>query len=104
MIVSKLQGFSCEVLCAIFNSKLGQFYYNKKFNSLKVLKANLQSFPLPSVQPQKFKKIKTIVNQLEAGSDSRLSAQLDELVLSLYDLSIETKNIIMAHQSSKAFN
>ena len=95
--------YSIEVLCAIFNSKLAQFYYIKKFSGIKVLKSIIEKFPLPIVNKKIFLKIEAIVNELRFKTDAHKINELDELVLQLYGLCEDSSSIIRQSRFSGAF-
>ena len=102
-LISQLPEFSSEVLCGIFNSKLAQFYFSKKFNTFKVLRAHIENFPLPKVNNKIFKQIKAKVLQLEKKHSVKEVADLDRLVLSLYKLSNNSTQQVNDFATSKAF-
>lgn len=41
------KSYNMKIICCLFNSKLYQYIYSKKFNTIKVLRGNLEDLPLP---------------------------------------------------------
>lgn len=104
ILIPQGKDYSCEVLCAIFNSKLGQYYFTKKYSSIKVLRTHLEYFPLPPVDSNIFKKIESCVLRLKCRYDSQWASEIDELVLKAYKLSELTKADILRYDLNEGFN
>jgi methylase of polypeptide subunit release factors len=105
ILIPELPGYSCELLAAVFNSKCSQYYYSKKFASLKVLRSQIENFPLPAVQPELFKKIEKAYAKACTLKDKGAAAEeLNELVMSAYKLSVHAKKEIRQFTISQAFN
>lgn len=95
-VLPLLKNYNCEVLCAIFNSKLAQFYFQKKYNSFKVLRSHLEAFPLPCYNPVLFLELAQLVQQLEDNLTHQNILKIDKLVFQLYGL--EAKQIEIIHR------
>jgi predicted RNA methylase/predicted transcriptional regulator len=96
--------YSCEFLCGLFNSRLAQYYFSKKYSSIKVLRSHLESFPLPAFNQKLFAQIETCVLQLQNGYDRQLANELDESILKAYGLSKKSSDSIMSYRINEAFN
>ena len=68
--------FSMKVLCAVFNSDVIRFVYRKKFNALKVLRGNLEALPLPDFSQSDQQVLLSLV---EDYIETRNNAILDEI-------------------------
>jgi hypothetical protein len=72
---------------AILNSDIINFIYQKKFNSLKVLRYNIERLPFPMNSDKKI--IKEIEKKVDEILDGKYSSKniIDELVNQLYGIS-----------------
>lgn len=81
-----------EALVSLFNSKLMQYYYEKSYFTLKVLRGNLESLPILNFSLHTRKKLKEYHDNIsEAGKVDRilLEARVDELICSQYGIDLE---------------
>lgn len=71
-----------ETIVALFNSDLYAMIYKKKFNSLKVLRHQLEDLPLPLFTPEQHAQIKKLYEQIKksAPDEEALSKKLNELI------------------------
>ena len=49
IVIPKIPGLSVKYVMAVLNSRMAQFYFSRKFNSLKVLRTHIESIPIPAV-------------------------------------------------------
>lgn len=59
--------YSFKVIVALFNSSLYQRFFEKKFNSIKILKKHIQSLPLPLLEEEKIKEIEKMFDEVVDG-------------------------------------
>ena len=88
IIVPNPEKFNIKYLLAIFNSTAAQFYFSRKFSSVKVLRQHLEQIPIPPVSCNDLMLIIALVDKIIAGdpSEKLLIEQLDEIVSGLYHL------------------
>lgn len=86
ILIPQMPGYSTRALCGILNSVVAQFYYQKKFNTFKTLRSNLEKFPFPKADQVLLKKIEKSVIRLEKGYSEKEFKSLNELVMDLYKL------------------
>ena len=83
---------------AVLNSSVSQFIFQKKFNSIKVLRSHLESLPLPKCEKKTQQQIINAVNKILETSDNstthELFAELDLMISKLYNLSFEEYSLI----------
>jgi len=96
--------YSCEFLCGLFNSKLAQYYFTKKYSSIKILRSHLESFPLPVFNKAIFAGVEDCVLKLQIGYSHEAAKKLDELVLKAYGLSKKSQREIKDYRINEAFN
>jgi len=77
IIIPKLD-YPIKVIVALFNSELYQTIFQKKFNSIKVLKSHIQDLPLPILSYQTYKFIEQSVDNIISWKSTK--QKLDKLV------------------------
>jgi len=63
IIVPKID-YPIKVIAALFNSKLYQQIFQKKFNSIKVLKSHIQELPLPILEKNEYNFIENLFDKI----------------------------------------
>lgn len=104
VLIPQLPNYSAASICGIFNSKLGQFYYQKKFNSIKTLRGNLERFPLPDVTEKELREIDTLVKKIETEFNQIYFDQLNEAVMDLYKIPNQLRDTIRSVNLSRSFD
>ena len=88
--IPELDACSPEYLTALFNSSVMQYYYDKTFFTVKVLKGNLEKLPIRTASERDMKKISSLAHSLsQAGSESdmaRTRETLDDMFFSIYNI------------------
>ncbi len=80
------QNYDILLILGLFNSKLYNFYFQKKFNSIKVLKSHLENLPIPKLNDTHKSDIKEIVKLiLTQKSDQK---ELDEYIFKFFNLKV----------------
>lgn len=100
------QGYDLRLIIAILNSKLIEFYYQnislEKGRAMAQIDIEtVENFPLPKISDEKVKTIKELVDEIQEkkknniyADTSGLESQIDELVMDLYGLNEEEKEMI----------
>ena len=65
----------------------------KRFNDLKILKGNLSTLPFPQITAEQDEQLTTLVDHALHG-DKNATEEIDSVIFSLYDLSLEEINQI----------
>lgn len=104
VLLPNLPGYSIRSICGILNSRLGQFYYQKKFHSIKTLRGNIENFPFPRPDTAILLTIDQLVQKLEVKFSPRLFRQLDTEVMRLYQIPPQWRGMVSTFSLSKAFN
>ena len=94
ILIPKIDNYPIKVILALFNSSLYQFIYSKKFNTIKVLRGNLEELPLPTLSEENYNKITKYIDEII--SSSKTHSQLDLLIFKLFDISESEKEYILA--------
>ena len=69
------------MIAALLNSKLYQDVYEKKFNSLKILKSQIQELPLPILSNEEYKKIEDLFDKVCNSTISK--EKVDDYIFNL---------------------
>lgn len=98
ILIPKFKDLDIKYIMAVLNSSVAQFIFQKKFNSIKVLRSHLESLPLPKCEKKTQQQIINAVNKiLETSNKStahELFAELDLIISKLYNLSFEEYSLI----------
>ena len=91
IVIPQIKSYSVKIIAALFNSTLYQFIYTKKFNSIKVLRGNLEVLPLPLLSKEQKQSILNLVNKLLNSSlsiEKRIKKydKLDVLIFQIFAL------------------
>jgi len=77
IIVPKID-YPIKVIAALFNSKLYQQIFQKKFNSIKVLKSHIQELPLPILEKNEYNFIENLFDKVLLWTAQK--QELDEYI------------------------
>ncbi len=94
ILIPTITDYPVKVVLALFNSSLYQFVYSKKFNTIKVLRGNLEELPLPIFSEKICSKIITLVDEII--SSKKFHNELDLLIFKLFNISESEQEYIMA--------
>lgn len=82
-----------KYIMAVLNSSVAQFVFQKKFNSIKVLRSHLENIPIPKCDKKQQQQIINKVNKILESSDNanvqKLFEELDWMISKLYNLSYD---------------
>lgn len=82
-----------KYIMAVLTSSVSQFIFQKKFNSIKVLRSHLENIPIPKCDKKQQQQIINKVNKILESSDNanvqKLFEELDWMISKLYNLSYD---------------
>ena len=85
ILIPKIKGLDIKYILAVLNSDVAQFYFEKKFNSVKVLRSHLEQIPIPFVDYMIQKPIIDLVDNIIISKNSeKLICELNKKIKSLY--------------------
>lgn len=64
VLIPEIEGLQMKYILAVLNSRAAQFFFDKNFNSLKILRSHIEQIPIPQVGRQRQEEIVQIVNRL----------------------------------------
>lgn len=92
ILIPKINNYPTKVVLSLLNSSLYQFIYLKKFNTIKVLRGNLEELPFPFFSEITIKEIVSLVDQVLAKEID--ASVIDNFIFELFDInSIEIEHI-----------
>lgn len=98
IVIPRIEGMDIKYILAILNSRVADFIYKKKFDSVKVLRSHIEAIPIPVADEESIRQVIAYADRLIEGvSESekeRLCAELDKLIYGLYGLDEEEIRLI----------
>ena len=64
IVIPNIENLSIKYIMAILNSSVSEYYFRKKFRSVKVLRSHLERLPIPYANKEIQSKIEALVNQI----------------------------------------
>jgi len=98
ILIPKIDNYSLKAILALFNSTLYQFLYRKKFNSLKILKADLEQLPLPLWDTGVLNRLVELADGVLGGQD--LMALIDGFIMEQFGLTEKEQEYITTFVST----
>ena len=90
LLIPQIPGMDIKYIMAVLNSRTAQFYFHKKFRSVKVLRSHLEQIPIPKAEKERQEDILTDVECLLAANETyeieELFDKIDQKVAILYGL------------------
>lgn len=99
ILIPHLEGLSIKYILAVLNSGVAQFIFEKKFNSIKVLRSHLEQLPIPladsKTQGEIIRLVDTLMQSEESSSEYQKAFMLlEQRIANLYDLTTEEYRIL----------
>jgi predicted RNA methylase len=96
ILIPRIESLDIKYITAVLNSSVAQFYFEKNFGSIKVLKSHIERIPIPFVDEDVQEKIIAGVDEIisEKDKDGRLYEKLDSEVARLYGITDSEFDII----------
>ena len=88
-----------------FNSRIAQFYFKKRFNSIKVLKSHIEQIPIPYIQKNQQEEILKYVEILLTDRDKdyimKIYNELDQKIAAIFNLTQNEYSIILSSMNGE---
>jgi hypothetical protein len=95
ILIPRVPNLSVKAVLAFLNSEVFQFVFKKKFNTVKILRGDLENLPFPSLTLELPRDIEELVNNLIDGIKKDISQdKLNNLIYSIFELTEEEKHYI----------
>lgn len=80
IVIPKIEGLNIKYIMAILNSRVIQYYFNNKYKSVKILRAHIESLPIPVISSELQSQITHKVDcLLESNDPSEISLVYEEI-------------------------
>ncbi len=90
IVIPNIKGINIKYILAVLNSRIAQFFFEKKFNSVKVLRAHIEQIPIPKIsvseQNEVISLVEEIENEINAAERIVKYENIDEKIRVLYGL------------------
>lgn len=100
ILIPKFKNYDIKYILAILNSKIAQFIFKNKFNSVKVLRSHLEQIPIPVCTQKKQAEIIGLADILIANFDPKIYARIEKITMELYKITSNEYKIIQKNISS----
>jgi type I restriction-modification system DNA methylase subunit len=105
LVIPHIKGLSIKYILAILNSRIAQFYFKKRFNSIKVLKSHIEQIPIPYIQKNQQEEILKYVEILLADRDKdyimKIYNELDQKIAAIFNLTQNEYSIILSSMNGE---
>jgi predicted RNA methylase len=103
ILVPQIPGMATKYVLAVLNSRAASFFFTYMFNSVKVLRSQIEQIPIPAASDSEQEQIIGLVDKLINGDAKKPNVynELDDLVMCLYGLSSTAKQTIRTSLSYK---
>ncbi len=93
ILIPKVKGYNIKIFVAFLNSKLYNFIFQKKYNSIKILRSHIENLPIPYLSDNQKTTIIKIVDKIL--KTKIISSDLDNYICDLFNLTDSEKNIVL---------
>lgn len=89
-LIPQLDSLDIKYILAILNSSVAEFYFKKKFNSIKMLKSHIESLPIPVPTTKEQAEIINLVEEIISNPNETLYVQdkLNDIISDLYGVKL----------------
>ena len=105
LVIPHIKGLSIKYILAILNSRIAQFYFKKRFNSIKVLKSHIEQIPIPYIQKNQQEEILKYVEILLTDRDKdyimKIYNELDQKIAAIFNLTQNEYSIILSSMNGE---
>lgn len=95
ILIPKIKTLNIKYIMAILNSRIIKFYNKKKFNSIKLLRSNIERFPIAQATIKEQKDIIKSVEQLTSNPTIKDYNTLDKKIAKIYNISDHEYSILL---------
>ena len=98
ILIPKIPGMSMKYVMAVLNSRIAQFYFSRKYHSIKVLRSHIEQIPIPIAAPEEQSGIVSYVDSVLSAQNcstiKNLYETIDKKISRLYNMSDEEYSVI----------
>ena len=90
LLIPKFDDLCAKYILAVLNSRTAQYYFQKTFDSIKVLRSHLEQIPIPyatkDTQDTLVRYVDIMLDAQNASSTEKAYEELDQKIAQLYNL------------------
>lgn len=98
ILIPQIQGLHIKYILAVLNSRIAQFYFRKRFQSVKVLRSHIEQIPIPFIemgeQEEIIRLVEELLDTMEENSILNLYNEIDYKIAGLFGLNKKEYGII----------
>jgi predicted RNA methylase len=98
ILIPRIPGLDIRYVLAVLNSDAVRFYYKRRFNSVKILRSQLESIPIPCPDSQIQKQIVGMVDEILKYRDEthskEIQVHINKEISDLYHLSLRDRELL----------
>ena len=98
ILIPQVAGLDVKYIMAVLNSRVAQFYFRGKYNSIKVLRSHIESIPIPFPDENIQQEIIGLVNDMLNQPSKDKYNQIDRRISGLYGLNDREYSLICSVQ------
>ncbi len=92
ILIPELEDYDIKIVLAFLNSKIFNFLFKKKFNSIKILRSHIESLPFPYLEEKQKKEIIDLVDNVLRNRG--VETKLDDYICDIFNLTEKEREII----------
>lgn len=89
ILIPSIPDYPMKVVCAVLNSNVLRYLYRKKFNTIKVLRADLESLPIPDLSKTSKSTILALGDAFVKNGQGNIMDEVNRILYEYYELSPE---------------
>lgn len=103
ILIPQIETLNIKYILAVLNSRTAQFFFNKTFNSVKVLRSHIEQIPIPFITEEEQQPVISLTEELIHSSPNtqELYDKLDLMIANLYHLSSQEYELIKSSMKSE---
>lgn len=98
ILIPKIKDLNIKYILAVLNSKIADFIYKKKFNSVKVLRSHIEQIPIVKAdrkaQERIIKLVDEIINEKSFEKAEQICEKIENQLCEIYHITAEERKII----------
>jgi predicted RNA methylase len=97
ILIPRIPELDIKYILAVLNSRIAEYYFRKKFRSVKVLRSHIEQIPIPGVGTRTQEEIALLVDkimQADSADKGTIYDEIDRRLAEIYDLTDDEYDII----------
>jgi hypothetical protein len=97
VLIPKVEGMSMKYVMAVLNSRVADFYFRKRFMSIKVLRSHIERIPIPAPSREIHDEIVGLVDNILSDSScdvDKMQQVIDDMICDIFGLTDEERRSV----------